>query len=318
MSPNSADYGIDMTLHIRRILAKCALVAALASLAWFSLGCGDDDARSDEPDTDATIVAASVKTILAATAQARASETPTPTPSPTETPAPTPTPTVAVTLPPTPAPTQAPAPAAGDGGGPGGAGALTPLPLDNVGALMGEISNAERTCLVASPAISPDRLAQLATSPESATPEERSAFLDCLEYETELRLLLTAVLTATGPLSVESSACLRDSYADVDVADLLDGPVSDPGNDVAAQQAMARTMVTFMVSLSCLNEDEFAMAGQAMGIAPGEYEGFQCVLEAAGGQEGLVVWLSPGAEFPAALFEAAFNCGLQLGDPPLG
>ena len=44
------------------------------------------------------------------------------------------------------------------------------------------------------------------------------------------------------------------------------------------------------------------MAGQSMGIAPGEYEGFQCVLEVAGGQEGLVVWLSPGSEFPAALF----------------
>ena len=303
-----------MTLHIRRILANSLLIAALASLAWFSLGCGDDEARTEEPDTDATIVAASVKTILAATAQARTNEAPTATPSPTDTPAPTPTPTVAATLP----PTQAPAPAAGDGGGTDGDGALTPLPLDNVGALMGEISDAERSCLAASPAISPDRLAQLATSPESATPEERSAFLDCLEHETELRLLLTAVLTATDPLSVESSACLRDSYADVDVADLLDGPVSDPGNDVAAQQAMARTMVMFMVSLSCLNEDEFAMAGQAMGIAPGEYEGFQCVLEAAGGQEGLVVWLSPGAEFPAALFEAAFNCGLQLGGPPPG
>ena len=303
-----------MTLHIRRILANCALIAALASLAWFSLGCGDDDARGEEPDTDATIVAASVKTILAATAQARTNEAPTATPSPTDTPVPTPTPTVAATLP----PTQAPESTAGDGGGTGDAGALTPLPLDNVSALMGEISDAERTCLAASPAISPDRLAQLATSPESATPEERAAFLDCLEHETELRLLLTTVLTATGPLSVESSTCLRESYADVDVADLLDGPVSDPGNDVAAQQAMARTMVTFMVSLSCLNEDEFAMAGQAMGIAPGEYEGFQCVLDAAGGQEGLVVWLSPGAEFPAALFEAAFNCGLQLGGPPPG
>lgn len=305
-----------MTLHIRRILANCALIAALASLAWFSLGCGGDDARSEEPDANATIVAAAVKTILTATAEARANETPTATPSPTDTPAPTPTPTVAATLPPTPPPTQAPASAAGDG--PSSAGVLAPLPLDDVGALMEEISDAERACLAASPHLSPDRMAQLTASPQSATPEERSAFLDCLEHETELRLLLTAVLTATGPLSVESSACLRDSYADVDMAGLLEGTASDPGNDVAAQQAMARTMVMFMVSLSCLNEDEFAMAGQAMGIAPGEYEGFQCVLEAAGGQEGLVVWLSPGAEFPAALFEAAFNCGLQLGGPPPG
>ena len=307
-----------MTLHIRRILANCALIAALASLAWFSLGCGGDDARSEEPDANATIVAAAVKTILTATAEARANEVPTATPSPTDTPVPTPTPTVAATLPPTPPPTQAPASAAGDGDGAGSAGALTPLPLDDVGALMGAVSDAERACLAASPHLSPDRMAQLTASPQSATPEERSAFLDCLEHETELRLLLTAVLTATGPLSVESSACLRDSYADVDLAGLLEGTASDPGNDVAAQQAMARTMVMFMVSLSCLNEDEFAMAGQAMGIAPGEYEGFQCVLEAAGGQEGLVIWLSPGAEFPAALFEAAFNCGLQMGGPPPG
>ena len=109
---------------------------------------------------------------------------------------------------------------------------------------------------------------------------------------------------------------MRNSYADVDLEELLNGMVADPGNDAAAQQAMARGMVMFIVSLSCLNEDEFAAAGQAMGIAPGEYEAFQCVLEAAGGQEGLVQWLSPGAEFPAALFEAAINCGLQMGGGP--
>ena len=181
---------------------------------------------------------------------------------------------------------------------------------------MSEISESERACLAASPDLSPDRLGQLVSSPEMATPEERAAFLDCLEHETQLRLLLTGVLTATGPLSVESSECLLDTYADVDLPDLLDGMIPDPGDNVEAQQAAARGMVTFMVSLSCLNEDEFAMASQTMGIAPGEYEGFQCVLEAAGGQEGLVVWLSPGAGFPTALFEAAFNCGLQMGPPP--
>ena len=138
----------------------------------------------------------------------------------------------------------------------------------------------------------------------------------CLEHDTELRLLLTQVLTTTGPLSVESSACLRDSYANVDLEELMTGMIPDPGNDAAAQAAMARGMVMFVVSLSCLNEDEFALAGQAMGMAPGEYEGFQCVLEAAGGQEELVVWLSPGAEFPAELFQAAINCGLQMGGGP--
>ena len=258
-----------------------------------------------------------MKTILEATAVAQANEAPTATPSPTVTPEPSPTPTMVATIPPT--PTQATAPSGGDGGDPGSAGELAPLPIGDLEALLSAVSDAERTCLTQSRNLPPDRLAQLASSPELTTPEERSALLGCLEHDTELRLMLTPVLTATGPLSVESSACLRDSYADVDLDELMGGMFADPSNDVEAQAAMARGMVMFIVSLSCLNEDEFAMAGPGMGVAPGEYEGFQCVLEAAGGQDELVVWLSPGAEFPAALFEAAFGCGLQMGaGPPPG
>ena len=306
-----------MSPTVKRYLANCVLMVVVASLAWYGLGCGNDDAQSEEPDTAATIVAAAVKTILEATAVAQANEAPTATPSPTATSEPSPTPTMVATIPPT--PTQATAPSGGDGGDPGSAGEFAPLPIGDLEALLNEVSDAERACLTQSRNLSPDRLAQLASSPELATPEERSAFLGCLEHDTELRLMLTPVLTATGPLSVESSACLRSSYADVDLHELMGGMLADPSSDAEAQAAMARGMVMFIVSLSCLNQEEFAMAGQGMGVAPGEYEGFQCVLEAAGGQEGLVVWLSPGAEFPAALFEAAFGCGLQMGaGPPPG
>ncbi len=302
-----------MNTTMNRFFARFALVAVLTAVALFAVGCfgGNDDAQVEEPDTDATIVAAAVRTILEATAEAKANEVPTATPAPTATPEPPPTPTAVPTVPPTPEQVAAPS---GSGGGDGEA--LKPLPVDDLGALMGELSDSERACLARSSALTPDRMQQLTTSPEMATPEERDAFLGCLGHDAELRLLLTQVLTTTGPLSVESSECLRDSYAGVDLEELLGGMAPDPGNDVAAQQAMARGMVMFIVSLSCLNEEEFALAGQAMGFMPGEYEGFQCVLEAAGGQEELVVWLSPGAEFPAALFEAALNCGLQMGGGP--
>ena len=295
-----------MSPLIERVLTKCTLIAVLAALAWFALGCGNDDAQVEEPDAEATIVAAAVRTILEATAEAKANEVPTDTPAPTATPVP---PTAVPTAPPTPEPPQVAAPS-------GGGEPLAPLPLDDPEALMGELSDGERACLAQSGALPPDRMQLLMMSPELATPEERDAFLGCLGHDKELRMMLTGVLTATGPLSVESSDCLRNSYADVDLEELLNGMVADPGNDAAAQQAMARGMVMFIVSLSCLNEDEFAAAGQAMGFMPGEYEAFQCVLEAAGGQEGLVQWLSPGAEFPAELFEAAINCGLQMGGGP--
>ena len=295
-----------MSPLIERVLTKCTLIAVLAALAWFALGCGNDDAQVEEPDAEATIVAAAVRTILEATAEAKANEVPTDTPAPTATPVP---PTAVPTAPPTPEPPQVAAPS-------GGGEPLAPLPLDDPEALMGELSDGERACLAQSGALPPDRMQLLMMSPELATPEERDAFLGCLGHDKELRMMLTGVLTATGPLSVESSDCLRNSYADVDLEELLNGMVADPGNDAAAQQAMARGMVMFIVSLSCLNEDEFAAAGQAMGFMPGEYEAFQCVLEAAGGQEGLVQWLSPGAEFPAELFGAASACGLQMGGGP--
>ncbi len=303
-----------MSPMIERALTKCTLLAVLAALAWFALACGNDDAQVEEPDAEATLVAAAVRTILEATAEAQANAAPTDTPAPTATPEPSPTPTIEPSLPPTPMPASASS--GTDGSDPGGGDVLKPLPIDDPEALMAELSESERTCLTQSPDLPPDRMAQLMSSPELATPEERDAFLGCLEHDTELRLLLTQVLTTTGPLSVESSACLRDSYANVDLEELMTGMIPDPGNDAAAQAAMARGMVMFVVSLSCLNEDEFALAGQAMGMAPGEYEGFQCVLEAAGGQEELVVWLSPGAEFPAELFQAAINCGLQMGGGP--
>ena len=308
-----------MHTMMNRVLTKFVLIAVLAAAAMFVVGCfGGDDAASEEPDTDATIVAATVKTILEATSEARVSEVPTDTPAPTATPEPPPTATMAPTLPPT--PVQAAAPSGSGGSDPGSGGEpLAPLPLDDPEALMGELSDGERACLAQSGALPPDRMQLLMMSPELATPEERDAFLGCLGHDQELRMMLTGVLTATGPLSVESSDCLRDSYADVDLEELLNGMVADPGNDAAAQQAMARGMVMFIVSLSCLNEDEFAAAGQAMGFMPGEYEAFQCVLEAAGGQEELVVWLSPGAEFPAELLGAAAACGLQMGaGPPPG
>jgi hypothetical protein len=161
-------------------------------------------------------------------------------------------------------------------------------------------------------------LAAVLQSPELADEEDRSALLGCLEHDTLLRLLLTPVLSATGPISAESSACLRSSYADKDLQALLASLTNDSEPGSAPESAEVAGMVTFMVSLSCLSEEEFQVAAPAMGIAPGEYENFQCVLDTIGGQDALTVLLTPAAEFPAALFEAAFSCQLQMGGPPPG
>jgi hypothetical protein len=285
-----------MTKSTKETFCRVIAVSSLACLCWFVLACGAEEPEvSDAPDYEATVAAALTKV----SASQQPNE-PTATVEPTETPTavpPTPTPTVAAT-PDAPVTTDEEP--------------LAPLTMDDVDAFLSEVSEAERSCL--SRALPPERLAAVLQYPELADEEDRSALLGCLEHDTLLRLLLTPVLSATGPISSESSACLRSSYADKDLHTLL----ATLTTGSAPESAQVAGMVTFMVSLSCLSEEEFQVAAPAMGIAPGEYENFQCVLDTLGGQDALTVLLTPAAEFPAALFEAAFSCQLQMGGPPPG
>ena len=293
-----------MTKCTKLNLHTAVALSVLACCCWFAMACGGDEPEeSVAQDYEATVAAALAKV--------SASE-PTTEPTATAEPTPAPTPTV---IPPTPTPTaqasDAPAVVASGDSVP-----LAPLPIDDPDALLAGLSEGERSCLSA--AVGPDRLATLLRNPDLASDADRAALLGCLEHDTRLRLLLTPVLSATGPLSPESSACLRDSYADTDLQALMSNVMSPSDPGTPGETAQVAGMVTFMVSLSCLSEEEFQVAAPAMGIAPGEYEGFQCVLERVGGQDAMTALLTPAAEFPAALFEAAMECQLQLGGPPPG
>ena len=297
-----------MNSIVKRALRNGLILALFVCLAWSVIACGNGDDQRPEPDQDATIVAAAVKTTLEAIATAEAAEAPTATPAPA--------PSAAPIVSPTQAPTQEVGSAGTDGGDSGSTEPLAPLATKDAGAFLSDVSDSERMCL--SDNIPSDRMAMLATTPELATEAEREAFLGCLEHNTGLRLLLTPVLNATGPLSVESSACMRSSYADTDLAALMSSVAADPGAGPEAEAAMAQGMVMFFVSLSCLNEEEFQTASVAMGLAPGERENFLCVLDQVGGQDALAALLIPSAEFPAELFQAAFGCQFQMGGPPPG
>ena len=303
-----------MNAIVKRALRSGLILALFVCLAWSVIACGNDDDQRPEPNQYRTTVAAAVKTTLEARATAEAEEAPTATPVPTPQPSP-----MLVTAPivsPTQAPTQEVGGAGTDGGDPVSAEPLAPLAAADADAFLADVSDSERMCL--SDNIPSDRVAMLATTPELATEAEREAFLGCLEHDARLRLLLTPVLNATGPLSVESSACMRSSYADTDLAALMSSVAADPGTGPEAEAAMAQGMVMFFVSLSCLNEEEFQTASVAMGLAAGERENFLCVLDQVGGRDALAALLIPSAEFPAELFQAAFSCQFQMASPPPG
>ncbi len=157
------------------------------------------------------------------------SATPTPastsTPAPTATAVPTPAPTAAPELVETPVPTaaptstsaasaQAPSPQATSTTVPTSAttpaGVITPLGGDPE-AVMSELSEAELECL----GDGRQGLARALTSPESVTQEEQATLIGCLEDETVGRMFLTGFVGDSGPLSLETSICVRAAFTEI-------------------------------------------------------------------------------------------------------
>ena len=191
------------------------------------------------------------------------------------------------------------------------ASALFALDITDSRAFLSGVSDAEQACL--SGQIDPGRLMLVVGTPELA--KERAILIGCLEHETLLRLFLTPVLDQAGPLSVESSACIRDAFADADLAALM--TAAGAGADEGSEAAMVGAMTGLFATLSCPSTDEFQAADQALGMGPDDSQDFKCVLDALGGPEELAALMQPDAGPPLTFFSAAMACNLQLsGEPP--
>ena len=296
------------TISVRTV-ASVGILAALALVCWFAIGCGGgEDQAENEQDVDATIEA--VVSEISATRAAESDPTtpilePTNSPEPRVSPIAVPTATgVSATNPNRPTNTLT------------GPEPLAPVPISDPESFLAAVSETERDCM--SESIASDRLTLLLYSPESATDQERVALIECLQHETRLRLFLTPVLTETGPLSAETSDCLLDSYGNTDLGVLMLTATGAPGANTDPEAATALAMVSTMVSLGCLDEGEFRAAAPALGVSPEEFENFQCVLNEVGGPESLAQHLHSRASVPASLFEAAFVCESQVSGTPPG
>ena len=76
--------------------------------------------------------------------------------------------------------------------------------------------------------------------------------------------------------------------------------------------AMAGSMAGFLLTLSCLSEEECQAVGPTLGMGADDWDGLQCVLAELGGPEGLAAALQPGAGPPTVFFEASAACGPQI------
>ena len=252
--------------------------------------------------------AAADATVSPATEAPTATAMPSPTPEPTATPKPTATTAPTATAVPEPEVTPEPAAAAQAPG----TGAIAPLRLNDPLMVASELSESELACLAGVADIA--RLMEIFAAPELASPEERTMSIGCLEDETVLRIFLTGLIEGSGPLSLETSACIRTGIGGVDLRALLAS-----GPEGGGEAAMVGSMSAFILTLMCLNEEEWVGAAARLGAAPEERENLQCLLEKMGGPEGFAETLGAGDESSfAALFGAIAECGVQMGAPPPG
>lgn len=206
----------------------------------------------------------------------------------------------------------------GDPGQGDGYGVLAPLNITDPQAFIAGLSDAERVCLPED--IDPDRLMSLMMSQAPVMDEGVVSLVGCLEHETVLRLFLTSILTMTGPLVVESSNCIRNSFTDVDLATMMMAQTvgSVPDEELETMDVVA--MLSIFLALSCLSEDEFRVVGSLFEMSPEDREGLQCLLDELGGPERIASLMLPGAGiamelFFIELFGASLKCEIQIAGP---
>ena len=267
-------------------LLYCALFIALTTL----LACSG-------PETSPSPTAA---------AQApTAASIPAPTTAPVEVPAPTeaPIPTAM------PAPTAAPLETTPE------SGMLVPLDMNGPEAFMSQLSKGEQSCI--SETGDPRQVLMLVNGPGPGSPQDiqdAQELVRCLGDETLLRLFLTGLIGQTGPLSAEASTCVRRGFQDFDIAAMLLSSSMGPGGEGAA---MMGSMGGFVLTLSCLNEEEWQIASPRLGLGPDDRESLQCVTSQLGGPEGVAAAMQPrDGGPPTAYINAATACGLQTAGAP--
>ena len=95
--------------------------------------------------------------------------------------------------------------------------------------------------------------------------EEQARLIGCLNDETLARLFLAGFVPGPGPLSTESSECVRAAFDVINPREVMTaGLEGNPG------MAMASSMAALSVTMACLSNEEWYQAAPAVGMSEEE------------------------------------------------
>ena len=263
------------------LTATITLIVTLATLT----ACSDTTPAPEEVPTPIQV--------SSGTAAPASTDAPVSTLAPTERPTAAPKATPAST--PTPEPTATLVPPA----------VLAPLQALDISALLSELSANELACI----GDDAGKLVRSLAGPSSAPSEEQAKLIGCLEDETVARIFLAGFAPGPGPLSLETSDCVRAGFAVIDPREVMTAGIEgDPG------RAMAGSMAAFSVTTACLNDEEWAAAASRTGMGPDEREGMQCLLAQLSGPGKMAeAMIAAGEGNFTDLARAGADCGMDMG-----
>ena len=169
--------------------------------------------------------------------------------------------------------------------------------------MLSELADTELECI----GDDPEKLARSLAGPGQASREEQAKFIGCLADETIARLFLAGFVPGPGPLSQETSDCVRAGFAVIDPRTVMTAGIEgDPG------RAMAGSMTALSVTIACLNDEEWDAAASMMGMRPEEREGMRCLLDQLGGPGQMAEAMKAAGEGDfTGLAQAGADCGLE-------
>ena len=250
----------------------------------------------------------------------QAPETRSPEPTPTQAPSPTqeptattaPTATPATTIP-TPMPAATATPEAPSTPAPKGerqTGVLSPLSLHDTEDVNSELSEAELACLKeGSPGL---HLGWALILPGYGNPQERVEIIGCLEDETVARIHLADIAEGVATLSLETSACVRAAFNEIDPRSMMLAKVEGFPEDT-----LNSATTLHFVTMACLNDAEWETAARWVREDPELREWMQCMMGKLGGPGQMAGAMTAVDEYnQKMLAEAAEDCAEEMGPVP--
>ena len=134
---------------------------------------------------------------------------------------------------------------------------ITPLDLSDSEAALSRLSKPEISCL--EQVAGPGRLDEILRDARVPVPEDEAWIVACLGDETLTGVFLAMLLWDSGPLSQETSACLRTEFEWVDLRELM---TEDTRGQEQDDRAGATFFSGYFTAIACLNQGEWDAADE--------------------------------------------------------